>query len=342
MAGLTLVGGLDSGSRADSITLAPGVKIKQAIGGRIHGQIESESPAGIVVRVGGSSLTIPIEQIASIEYEGEPASLQLARSRESNDLPAQALELYKKAEGEVAGRPFILQAIRFHEAEVMAEQSLLEPKYAAEAIAAYRKFVEAYPKSRHLGPAHEALARLELSAGNFEAAQRELNELAKLPGSSDRAAVLKSTILSKQGKYEESITELDRLITRFPKNSPERRQAQLAKAQSLAGLKRFDQAETIVRELIKANPPEDSAVQAPAYNTLGDCMREANRPKDALIAYLHTDLLYDKNKEEHARALFQISRTFRQLKQDSRAQEIWQRLKQEYPRSPWLAQQSKP
>ena len=93
----------------------------------------------------------------------------------------------------------------------------------------------------------------------------------------------------------------------------------------------------MLHEVIQGNPPEDAAAQAPAYNTLGDCLRAANRPKDALFAYLHTDLLYSKDKEEHPRALHQIAELYRQLKQDGRADEFAQRLKQEYPRSPWAA-----
>src|SRR5262249_9563334 len=120
-----------------------------------------------------------------------------------------------------------------------------------------------------------------------------------------------------------------------PKGSERQRAALLAKAESLAGMKQYKEAEGLLRQIIQANPPEDAAAQAPAYNTLGDCLRAANRPKDALIAYLHTDLLYSKDKQEHPRPLHAIEALFRQLKQDTRADEFAQRLKQEYPRSPW-------
>ena len=57
-------------------------------------------------------------------------------------------------------------------------------------------------------------------------------------------------------------------------------------------------------------------------------MREANRPKDALIAYLHTDMLYAKNKEEHARALYNLSKLFDSVRGDAqRAKECLDRLK---------------
>jgi hypothetical protein len=46
-------------------------------------------------------------------------------------------------------------------------------------------------------------------------------------------------------------------------------------------------------------------------------------------------VLYSKDKEEHPRALHGIQAMFRALKQDARADEFAQRLKQEYPRSVW-------
>ena len=141
--------------------------------------------------------------------------------------------------------------------------------------------------------------------------------------------------MAKQNKHKEAIVELDRLIASSPKGSERLRSAQLAKAESLAALKDFTKAETLLREVIKATPPEDYANQAPAYNTLGDCLRAADKPKEALLAYLHTDMLYSKDKVEHPRALHQISVLYRHLKQDGRADEFAQRLKQEYPHSRW-------
>ena len=146
-----------------------------------------------------------------------------------------------------------------------------------------------------------AQARLQFCtpATSSAGAEATIAELAKLPKAGERAAVLKTKILARQGKHAEAIAELDRLIASYPKGSERQRDAMLAKAESLAGAKQFKEAETLVRQVIQGNPAEDSTAQAPAYNTLGDCLRAANRPKDALIAYLHTDLLYSKSKEEN-------------------------------------------
>jgi tetratricopeptide (TPR) repeat protein len=320
--------------RGDEVTLIPQSTFKQAIGGRVRGQIQSESPAEVVVTLGATTMRVPTDQILSIRYEGQTATFQLAESRESAGQLAESAELFKKA-AEAAGRPFPLQAALFREADVLADLALVEPERMKEARDKLTQFLRAYPASRHVAPAREALARLQLHARDFAAAEATIAELDRLPRGGERAAVLRTRILAWQGKHAEAIAELDRLIAAAPKGSARQRAAMLARAESLAGMKKFAEAEALVRQVILANPAEDAAAQAPAYNTLGDCLRAANRPKDALIAYLHTDLLYSKDKEEHPRALQAIATLFRQLKQDARADEFAQRLKQEYPRSAW-------
>jgi TolA-binding protein len=323
--------------KADDVSLIPGATFKQAIGGRVKGQVQSESPGEVVVLLGATTTSVPVDQIASIRYDGQSATYQLAETREANGQLAEAAELFKKAAAEAAAKPFPLQAALFREAEVLTALALIEPDRIKDAKERLTRFVQAYPNGRHIAAARGCLARLQLNADDFKGAEATIAELAKLPKAGERAAVLKTKVLARQGKHTEAIAELDRLISSYPKGSERQRAAMLAKAESLAGMKQFKEAETLLRQVIQGNPAEDAAAQAPAYNTLGDCLRAANRPKDALVAYLHTDLLYSKDKEEHPRALHQIAALFRQLKQDGRADEFVKRLKDEYPRSPWVA-----
>jgi tetratricopeptide (TPR) repeat protein len=322
--------------RADEINLVAGSKVKQAIGGRVRGQIQKESPSEVVVMVGVNESAVPTDQIVSVRYDGQPATLQLAETREAAGQLAEAADLYKKAAGEAAEKPFVLQAALYHEAAALCDLALMEPDRAKEAKDRLLRFVQAYPNGRHIVAAREHLAQLQLHIGEYPQAEATIAELAKLPKAAELASVLRTRVLAKQGKHAEAISELDRLISSFPDRSVQQREARLAKAESLVALKNFKDAERLVRQVIQEAPPEDVPSQAAAYNTLGDCLREANHPKDALLAYLHTDLLYAKDKEEHPRALYQIEKLFRRLKQDVRADEYAQRLRQEYPRSTWL------
>ncbi|APW60789.1 tetratricopeptide repeat protein [Paludisphaera borealis] len=331
-----------SAARADVVTLIAGTTFKQGQGGAVRGTVQSESPAEVVVMVGATTINVPTDQIARIEYSGQPASLQLGETRESSGQYDDAVVQFKKAATEAAGKPFIIETALVNEAEALAEIALVEPDRMKEAKDRFAAFIQAHPTSRHIAAAREGLARLQLHTEDYKGAEATVAELAKLPKSSERATVLKARLLARRGDHAGAIAELDKLIATLPDKSQRQREARLAKAQSLVGDKKFKDAEALVRQVIAAAPAEDVAAESAAYNTLGDCLRAANRPRDAVLAYLHTDLLYAKDKQEHPRALFQLERLFRQLGNTPRAEEYAQRLKQEYPRSSWLSVPAEP
>lgn len=321
---------------ADDVVLVPNSTVKNATGGRVRGTIESESPASVVVKLGATTTTVPTGEIASISYTGQPPSMVQAESRESAGALAEAADLYKKAIGEADGKPLVQQAARFQHANALAELALADASRAAEAIALLEAFVRAHPNARQVVPAYDNLARLQLQKGDYVAVQKTVAAMSKLPQSADRAAVLRAKVFAKQGDYDKAVAEYDRLIKGAPEGSFRQREAMLAKAESLAGQKKFAEAEALVSSVIKAAPAEDATTQAAAYNTLGDCLRAAGKPKDALLAYLHTEILYAKDKEQHPRALAHISHLWRLLKRDDYADEAWQQLKKDYPNSRWL------
>lgn len=326
-----------AGARADVVTLIEGTTFKQGQGGAVRGTVQSESPSEVVVSLGNSTIKVPTDQIAGVEYQGQPASMQLGETRERAGQLAEAAAEFKKAAAEAGNKPFIVQAALFREAKCLADLALTDPGRVKEAVDRLSAFLQAHPNSRHAASARETLARLQLHAKDYQAASAAVAELAKLPLSADRAAILKARILVKQGDHAAADAEINRLVEALPEGSPERGEARLVKVEALVGEKKFNDAESLARQIITEAPAEDAVAQAPAYNALGDCLLAANRPKDALLAYLHTDLLYSKDKEEHPRALRQIELLFRRLGQTARADEYAHRLKQDYPSSPWIS-----
>jgi tetratricopeptide (TPR) repeat protein len=329
--------GLTLAVKADEVVLTSGSTVKGAIGGKVRGTIQSESPSEVVVKLGNNTTNVPVGDIVSIHYDGQPPSMSLAEAKESANQLAEAADLYKKAAADAAGKPLVEQAAKFRQAQLIADLAMGDPSHSAEALALLDSAVKAYPNSRHVVAALDALARLQLQKGDYAAVEKTIADMARLPQSADRAAVLRARLFDKKGDHDKAIAEYDRLIQGSEAGSVRQRDARLAKAESLVAAKKFADAEADVRAVIKAAPAEDAQAQSAAYNALGDCLRAAGKPKDALVAYLHTDLLYSKDKEQHPRALAQISKLWRELKRDDRADEAWNRLKQEYPQSPWLA-----
>src|SRR5271156_4606630 len=93
-------------SKADDVSLVPGTTFKQAIGGRVKGQVQSESPSEVVVMLGATNTSVPTDQIQSIRYDSQSASFTLAEAREASGQLADAADLFKKAANESAGKPF--------------------------------------------------------------------------------------------------------------------------------------------------------------------------------------------------------------------------------------------
>ena len=111
----------------------------------------------------------------------------------------------------------------YREAATLADLALVDPEKARDARDRLVKFVKTYPTGRHIIPAREDLARIQLSTGDFTGAEATIAELAKLPKAGDRAAVLHARVLARQGHHDEAVSELDRLIATFPdKSTPQR------------------------------------------------------------------------------------------------------------------------
>lgn len=328
-------------ARADLITLIPGSTSKASTDA-VRGTVTAESPSEITVKVGNVDQKVPTAQILSIRYDGRPGSLDAAAARESAGALAEAADLYKKAAGEASVKPFVMEDALFSQARVTADLGLTDPAKTDAAIALLDGFLRAHGNGRHVLPALETLAKLQLQKGNYDAVQATVDKLGKIPGSADRAAVLRARIATRKGDHTSAISELDAMISSAPAGSVKRRDAQLAKAESLVAQKKFPEAESLLYGVIDGAPPEDFSTQAAAYNTLGDSFRAAGRTKDALNAYLRTDLIFFKDKEQHPKALARIVQIWRELKRDDRADEVFDRLKSEYPKSPYLATVAKP
>jgi tetratricopeptide (TPR) repeat protein len=326
-----------SASLADVVTLTADATTKGAAGGLVRGQVTAESPTRVEVKLGNTVTSIPTHEVVSITYDGHPASLEQAQAKELANALAEAADLYKKAAAEAAGKPFIIEDATFGQARALAEIAQTDAGKAPEALSALEAFTRAYKTGRHIGPALEALARLQIARENYAGVEQTLTQLTALPKGDDRAAILRIKVLTRKGQLDQAISELDKVIAASPDGSLKKRDAQLARAETLVSQKKFPEAEATIRAVIQGSAAEDSATQAVAHNTLGDCLHAAGRNREALHAFLHTDLLFSKEKDEHARSLAQISRIWRELSRPDRADETLERLKQEYPRSPHLS-----
>jgi tetratricopeptide (TPR) repeat protein len=106
-----------------------------------------------------------------------------------------------------------------------------------------------------------------------------------------------------------------------------------AKAQLLQGKR--EEAEVAVMKLIKNEDPKQTELFANAYNILGLCHQAAGQDQEAILAFLHTDLLFSNEAAAHAEALYHLAELWPKLDKNDRAMEARTTLKSLYRNSVW-------
>jgi tetratricopeptide (TPR) repeat protein len=171
-------------------------------------------------------------------------------------------------------------------------------------------------------------------------AQLQYAELAKAPWPEYqmRAAVAIGRTLQLQDKHAEAVQKFDSVLKMSDDNDAAKAQklsATLGKAVSLAATSPVDDAVKMIEDVIQNADPEQKEIQAQAYNALGTCYEKAGKSKDALLAFLHVDLLYNTVPDAHAEALSHLIPLWSAVGQEARAREARQTLQEKYANTRW-------
>jgi tetratricopeptide (TPR) repeat protein len=153
-----------------------------------------------------------------------------------------------------------------------------------------------------------------------------------------RAGVAAGRALLAQGKINEAQSAFDRVVATEAEGDlaqSQRLAARLGKASAQVASKRPDEAIKMVDDILKTADAEDVNLMARAYNVLGTAHRQAGRTKEALLAFLHVDLLYPSQPDTHAEALFNLSELWEEMHKSERANAARKTLEETYKDSPW-------
>jgi tetratricopeptide (TPR) repeat protein len=87
--------------------------------------------------------------------------------------------------------------------------------------------------------------------------------------------------------------------------------------------------------MIQENDSTDSQLFAALYNAQGEALQKEQKWEQAVLAYLHSDLLFSNNPETHAEALYHLSQLWAKLGEPQRAAEAKEKLTTLYAGSAW-------
>jgi tetratricopeptide (TPR) repeat protein len=289
----------------------------------------------------GSALVkqIPANQIETILYEGEPADLKLAKNHVLAGRYADALAALKKID-KTPDREAVRQDIEFYKALCSAKLAMTGKMKVVDAGRMMKAFADANTKSYHYFEASQIVGDLLLAVGSYAPAAEYYRRLdsAPWPDYKMRAGVAIGDALLSQKKTEEALAAFNKVVaTEAEGNAAEaqRMAASLGKARALVELKKPDEAIKVVEVVLEKADPENASLMARAYDILGAAQRQAGRTKEALLAFLHVDVLYASVPDAHAEALANLIDLWQQVHKTERANRAEKTLMERYPESPW-------
>jgi len=181
-----------------------------------------------------------------------------------------------------------------------------------------------------------------VAAGKFGDATRYYQAMgeAPFPEYKMRAGVSTGRALVKQQQYDQALAEFEKVLALAgqasgPAGESQAMAATLGKAECLSRTGQGEQGADLVEEVIAKLPPESAELHARAYVTLGNCYAQSKSTKQALLAFLHVDVLYFGNPEAHAEALWNLTVLWNEVGKPQRALEASQLLKERYAGSEW-------
>jgi tetratricopeptide (TPR) repeat protein len=333
------------GSSLANEALSQGIADRlRLVRGNEVGEVTDMTPFQVTLKKGSEAdQTVPVNEVRSIQFSGEPAELSQARLNASNGSYATALASLEKVDVGKLDRDFVKQDVEFYKGWCAAKLALSGDGEIGDAGRLLNNFVKAYPNNFHYLAAREAMGDLLMAGGGFANAEKQYAELAIAPWDDYkvRAAVSVGRSLQAQGKHAEAIKQFDAAMATGGSSAEvenERLSATLGKAVSLAETGSADQAVGIIEKVIHDADPKQKELHARAYNALGACYEKAGKSKDALLAFLHVDVLYNTVPEAHAEALSHLTTLWKAIGQDERARESRQLLDERYGSSRWARQ----
>jgi tetratricopeptide (TPR) repeat protein len=315
--------------------------VKTTAGKTVSGKITSVGKLEVEVERGSVVDKVPVNEIVSLTFEEEPAALRTTvRNNIRDGRYEEALEGLEKITFDEEVRLPVKQELAFLRAYCGAQLALGGAGKSPEAGKEMFTFVKEHGNSCHYLEACEVLGNLLVAVGKYSEAEKFYNEVAAAPWPDYqmRSSVAVGRAQLAQGKAEEALKSFEAVLANKAEGDlaeAQRLAATVGKARSLAGGPEFAEAIKLVEGTLEKIDPEQVDLNAHAYIALGTALRKAGRAKEALMAFLHVDLLYATAPEAHAEALANLAEMWTELQMGERANNARQTLAERYPNSPW-------
>lgn len=310
-----------------------------------QGAVSVMKPTEVTLDMAGVPRTFPVNEIRTISFAEEPQELTNARNAVLQRNYGAALTELRKLNAANLTRELMKQDAEYYLAFCMAKLAMTEGGDKAAAETALKNFAGRSPDNYHFFEAAEVLGDLASSSGKAADAARYYGAIASKapwPDYQMRANNAVARSLTAQKDFPGAIAKYDAVLAMELSNAEAASQklfASIGKAVCLAETGQPDEGIKLVEDIIAKNDAQDSQLFGRAYNALGVCYLKANRPKDALQAFLHTDILFYGDADAHAESLYYLSKLWNDVNKSDRAIAARSTLRERYAGSVWNAKE---
>ncbi len=316
-------------------------QIQMTTGARLDGQVTAATPTEVTIDVRGSKRAVAVNEIKHVIFADDPAELRAGRARILVGKYESGLADLKKVNPAEVQREIVRRDLQFYLAYSAGKVALSIGGDKAAATKSMLAFVRAAPTSHHFFQAAELLGDLSVAQGDFGEAIKyygAISSKAPWPEYKMAAMMAEARALISQGDFAAAQQKYETVAAAKSETKQAKRQilfAQVGRARCLAETGSVDEAITMIEDIIDKDDASDTELFGRAYNALGDCLLKADKPKDALMAYLHVDVLFYSDPEIHAEALYHLTQLWEQVKNNDRSIAARKLLDQRYGGSIW-------
>jgi tetratricopeptide (TPR) repeat protein len=236
-------------------------------------------------------------------------------------------ETLKKMTRETAPQKYAARNLEYKVAILTLRQAT-DKAATDRAIKKLQDFGRNFENSWQINIVMPAIAQAQIDAKDYKEAAKtyqEMADMAALSAEVRRDAELKVVEVSiKSGNIEQANKKLDALEKKAGKNLALASRVKMTRAEVLIGQKEFDKAIPLLQEVVKTS--SDKQTKALAHNHLGECLFKAGKYNEALWEFLWVDAVFNQDRNQHAKALYYLWKTFDQLNNAERAQECRETL----------------
>jgi hypothetical protein len=311
----------------------------------VRGTITSTTKDSISIQERGEIVKVPVTELRAVIFDNEPNELRDAREAlRQEDNPARAAEALGRIDTNNIERAELKSEIQFFRLLARAKLAMGGKEKIQVVGAELSKFLDANPNTYHYYEATEAVGQLLRANKSYAKAIEYFGKLAASPTHKAQANLAIGWTQLDQDQPEDAQKAFDLALASAgsgPGSEELKRMATLGKAACLGGAGKTDDAVKMANEVIAKADPEERALHARAYNVLGGVHAKAaakdkeKHANEAVLAFLHVDVLYPHNSLEHAEALGNLATLWDQVGQPQRANDARAKLRSQYPSSRW-------